>query len=200
MHSGCRASTPEDFLPVAFAPQDRNAEENGLGENRWFVPRANSWGSSHSRRETRDHLRFVLLSFPFSIYLSAVARVYAQDECVLQSPRGGGIIRPFANCSPNVLREPGRRFAGDVVPPRVRFPDGHAPGSALSGGGCRRRRRRRRRFCCSRRCIHHREVIATGGVAEDYLPSRSFLSSPPAELCFSSMSPIVSDYHRVKYV
>lgn len=162
-------------VTVAFAPQNgrRGKRPTARMDRDSFHGRIA--GSLHSRKtHRRREPRPPRLS---SFRRCQHARVYAQDKCVLQSSRGGytSVRELFAKRT----EEPGGWSADDVVPRRVRFPDGHAPRSALSEGDCRRRRYRCC-FCYSRRCIHRREVVATGGVAEGYLPFVLSLScSPP---------------------
>lgn len=78
---------------------------------------------------------------------SASRRVYTWTRGVLQEAAKNTSVRElFAKRTD----DPGGWFAGDVVPPRVRFPDGHAPRTTGLEGGC---------FysCYSRRCIYRRE-------------------------------------------
>lgn len=186
MHSDC-GSTSRIFSPRHRVIRRIRRERRTAYENRWFVSRANRGGPSHSRRGHLDHPRLPFL-FPFSPFPFAI--VFMLRTSAFSRAHEGEEYTSVRELFAKRTEEPGRRFDGDVVPPRVRFPDGHAPRSALSEGGCRRHRHRCCCCCCCwRRCIHHRKVIATGGVAEDHFPSRSLpLLLLRVELCFSSTS------------
>lgn len=202
MHSGC-ASTSRIFSPRILSPwhsRRRIDAKNGLREQVVCFA-CESWGPRI--RGHLDHprvpffffisLAFSLLSLVFMLRTSVFSRAHEEEEYT-------SVRELFAKRT----EEPGRRFAGDVVPPRVRFPDGHAPRSALSEGGCRRHRRRCCCCCCccycSRRCIHHREVIATGGVAEDHFPSCS-LPLLLVVLSFAFHRRLRRfNHHRIKYL
>lgn len=174
-------------VTVAFAPQDRRERKERPTRTGGSV-RVRIVGPSHSRRGHLDHprvcpffspsLAFSLLSLVFMLRMCAFSRAYEEEEYT-------SVRELFAKRT----EEPGRRFAGDVVPPRVRFPDGHAPRSALSEGGCRRHRRRCCCCCycyCSRRCIHHRErwLPPVGLLRTTFLLVLCLSSSPCCTLLF----------------
>lgn len=205
MHALRLRDNPEDILPASPWRSRRriNARENSLREQ---VVRSGceSWGHPAFASGPPRPPAFVFPFLFFSLSLSLCCRSCLRSERV-RSPElheeeeYTSVRELFAKRT----EKPGGRFAGDVVPPRVRFPDGHAPRSALSEGGCRRHRRRRRCrrcCCCSRRCIHYRKVIATGGVAEGHLPTHSM------SLLFTTLNFAFHrrlrrfDYHRIKYL
>lgn len=116
------------------------------------------------------------------------------DESVLQEATKSTSVRElFAKRTD----DPGGWFAGDVVdPPRVRFPDGHAP-----------RVWREAAFysCYSRRCIHRREGgcqgVPTSSFFSPFPLSLSVFLSFPLPFFLSSFSPffLPSSYFTPRY-